>query len=165
MLDISIIKPQAKHTEGIANICARGWRQTVEGLLSEEYQVKNVDFWYNHDRVNSDIESGAYSHVAMLDSKVVGVIGGGMTQPTVGEVFVLYVDEVYRYKGIGRQLLEALTRQQLDSGASEQWVSVQEGNRRGIPFYEARGFVFKEKMVTCTETEEKQVSLRYSRQI
>ncbi|MFZ3579477.1 GNAT family N-acetyltransferase [Virgibacillus sp. DJP39] len=45
------------------------------------------------------------------------------------EIYVLYVDETYRYKGIGRKLLEALTLQQMNKGATEQWVSVQEGNQ------------------------------------
>ncbi|SEN97502.1 Ribosomal protein S18 acetylase RimI [Mesobacillus persicus] len=162
-MNITIVKPDLKHAEAIATICSTGWKQTVEGLLSDEYQKKNVEFWYNLDRVCKDITSGAYSHVALVNSEVVGVIGGGMTGPHVGEVFVLYVDESYRYRGIGRRLLEALSQQQLVQGATEQWVSVQKGNQRGIPFYEARKFVFHEEKTTWTETNEKQVSLRYSR--
>ncbi len=50
-------------------------------------------------------------------------------------------------------------------GISEQWVSVQEDNHRGIPFYEARGFLFKENRIKETETGEQQVSLRYARKL
>ncbi|MDL4842321.1 GNAT family N-acetyltransferase [Aquibacillus rhizosphaerae] len=102
-------------------------------------------------------------HIALLNSDVVGVIGGVITKPSVGEVFVLYVNEAYLYKGIGRRLFEALTKDQKHKNAVEQWVSVQEGNQRGIPFYEARGFLFQKSKITLTETGEKQVSLRYSR--
>ncbi|ASN06410.1 GNAT family N-acetyltransferase [Virgibacillus necropolis] len=164
-MNLSIVKPHTKHTEAIVAICAAGWRQTVEGKLSEEYQLKNVDFWYNYERVYSDIEAGFYTHVALINSEIVGVIGGAITGPSVGEIFVLYVDEAHRYNGIGRLLLEAITGQQKDSGASEQWVSVQEGNKHGIPFYEARVFLYREKKITSTDTGEKQVSLRYSRRI
>ncbi|TFJ93916.1 GNAT family N-acetyltransferase [Lentibacillus salicampi] len=162
-MDIAIIKPQTEHTETIAAVCAAGWRQTVEGTLSEEYQRENVAFWYNHDRVRQDIRKGAYTHVALADSKIAGVIGGGMTGSDTAEIFMFYVDESYRYKGIGTYLLEALTKDHIKNGAERQWVSVQEGNQRGIPFYESRGFVYQERRVTPTGTDEQQVSLRYAR--
>lgn len=164
-MKISIIKPQTEYAEAIAAICTAGWRQTVEGKLSEEYQKRNVAFWYNHERVINDINAGAYTHAALIDSEVAGVIGGGMTGPDTAEIFMLYVNEMYRYQGIGRRLLEALTREVIDQGASEQWVSVQEDNQRGIPFYEERGFVYQEKRGTLTETGEEQVSFRYVRSL
>ncbi|RKQ32672.1 GNAT family N-acetyltransferase [Oceanobacillus halophilus] len=164
-MKISIVEPKPKHTESIATICANGWRQTVEGILSEKYQKQNIDLWYNHDRVLRDIKSKVYSYVALVHSDVVGVIGGAMTEENKGEIFVLYMDENFRYKGIGTRLLEALTKQQIASGATEQWVSVQEGNQLGIPFYEARGFSFQKKKITITETNEKQFSLRYARHL
>lgn len=164
-MTISIIKPQAKYAEAIGAICAAGWKQTVEGKLSEEYQKRNVAFWYNRDRVINDINAGAYTHAALIGSEVSGVIGGGMTGPDIAEIFMLYVDETYRYQGIGRRLLEALTREQIDQGAKEQWVSVQEQNHRGIPFYETRGFKYQKSRAEPTETGEEQVSLRYARQI
>ena len=162
---ITITKPSASHVEAIATVCSVGWKQTVEGKLSEEYQEETVAFWYNHDRIRKELEAGSYTHVALIGSTVVGVIGGGITGPGAGEVFVLYVDEDHRYKGIGRELLNALTQLQLEKGASKQWVSVQEDNHRGIPFYEARGFLFKERRSELTSTGEQQVSLRYSRPI
>ncbi|QKY69651.1 GNAT family N-acetyltransferase [Lentibacillus sp. CBA3610] len=164
-MKVSIIKPQTKHTEAIAAICAAGWKQTVEGKLSEEFQLRNIEFWYNFDRVHQDIQKGDYTHAALHNSKVAGVIGGGLTRPDTSEIFVFYVDETYRYQGIGRRLLEAMTEEQINQGASEQWVSVQEGNQLGIPFYEARGFVYQERSVTLTETGEEQISLRYARSL
>jgi len=164
-LDISIIKPQTEHTETIAAICAAGWRQTVEGILSKEYQAKNIDFWYNLERVRHDIQKGAYTHAALIDSKFAGVIGGGMTGSNTAEIFMFYVDETYRYKGVGTRLLEALTQDHMNNGAVAQWVSVQEGNQRGIPFYESRGFVYQERSVSPTDTSEEQVSLRYKRSL
>ncbi|WP_400245357.1 GNAT family N-acetyltransferase [Niallia sp. JL1B1071] len=165
MTQISIEKPKPEQAKAIHRICSTGWRQTVEGKLSEECQKQTVEFWYQLDRIEKDMENGSYSYVALLDSEVVGVIGGGITDENVSEVFVLYIDEKYRYQGIGTLLLEALTKDQVALGAIRQWVSVQEGNHRGIPFYEARGFIFQEKKITATETGEEQVSLRYARAI
>ena len=164
-MDIVIKKPETIHSEAIATICSKGWKQTVEGILSEEYQNKNVEYWYNNERVKSDIEAGSYSYIALLNSEVVGVIGGGKTNSNTGEIYVLYVDENIRYSGVGKRLLNTLTQQQISEGISNQWVSVQEDNHRGIPFYEARGFIYIEKEITETETGEQQVSLRYSRKI
>jgi ribosomal protein S18 acetylase RimI-like enzyme len=62
-----------------------------------------------------------------------------MINDTAGEVFVLYLGPNRRNEGIGTMLLEAITKQQKEEyNASEQWVSVQKGNEKGIPFYEAR---------------------------
>lgn len=165
MKKVQIKTPLERHAREIAQICSDGWLQTVEGKLSERFKRENIEFWYNLGRVKKDIQNGIYTHVALLDDKVIGVIGGGMIEKTKGEIFVLYVAEKYRYKGIGRMLLNSLTKQQIRNGAKEQWVSVQEGNMLGIPFYEARGFVFQKKKITVTHTGEKQISLRYSRQI
>ncbi|WP_033543669.1 GNAT family N-acetyltransferase [Planococcus sp. CAU13] len=164
-MPVLIIKPAEIHIEEIAEICSTGWKQTVEGKLSEEYQEQNVAFWYNHERIKNDLEAGFYTHVALIDSDVAGVIGGGITSPGVSEVFMLYVAETYRYQGIGRQLLDALTGLQKEQGALVQWVSVQEDNERGIPFYEARGFKLQGKKIEQTDTGEDQVSLRYMRKI
>jgi N-acetylglutamate synthase-like GNAT family acetyltransferase len=122
-----IIKPERKHAEVIAAICSKGWRQTVAGKLSEEYQRQNVDFWYNLARVKEEIQSGGYCYIAMIAGRVAGVIGVAMTGQVTGEVFVLYVDESVRYKCAGKLLLEALTMDQEQQGAAEQWVSVQAG--------------------------------------
>lgn len=164
-MTVTITEPTIDHAEAISTICAAGWKQTVEGLLSEEYQEENVALWYNPNRIKKDIQAGFYSHIALIDSKVAGVIGGGMAGPGAAEVFVFYMDEEYRYQGVGRQLLNALTQMQIEKGALEQWVSVQEGNQKGIPFYEARGFLYKGKRVETISTGEQQVSLRYSREL
>ncbi|WP_232827950.1 GNAT family N-acetyltransferase [Paraliobacillus sp. X-1268] len=144
-MELTIVKPSENHTSEIATICTNGWKQTVENKLSDKHQVKTVAFWYQKERVKQDIEKGIYTYVALIDDKVVGVIGGGLKEPNIGEIFVFYVDEEYRYKGVGKQLLERFTEYQLKINVKEQWVSVQDGNQRGIPFYEARGFTFQKK--------------------
>jgi ribosomal protein S18 acetylase RimI-like enzyme len=72
--------------------------------------------------------------------EVIAAAGGGLIEPRVGELFVLYADPLRRREGAGRELLAAVTAQQTAAGAEEQWVSVDPGNRKGIPFYEAMGF-------------------------
>ncbi|MFS0561021.1 GNAT family N-acetyltransferase [Terribacillus sp. 179-K 1B1 HS] len=162
---MEIKKAETAHAAAIARICAKGWRQTVEGKLSEEAQNRTVGHWYNLERVKEDIDTGGYGYVAMAGETVVGVIGGGVTAPETGAVFVLYVEEKSRYQGTGTLLLEALTQDQKKQGARTQWVSVQEGNQLAIPFYEARGFIFLEQKTNEMDTGETQVSLRYYREL
>ncbi|GAA0459593.1 GNAT family N-acetyltransferase [Alkalibacillus silvisoli] len=139
-MDISITKAEPEHTEEISSICSIGWRQTVQGIYSEEYQIKNVEYWYNLKKVKEDIVKGVYTHVAMVDQTVVGTIGGVMTEPSASEIYVFYIDENYRFKGIGKKLLDAFTKDHIRKGATDQYVSVQDGNSLGIPFYKLRGF-------------------------
>ncbi|SDI79951.1 GNAT family N-acetyltransferase [Natribacillus halophilus] len=162
-MNVNIVKPRPEHVSGIARVCDVGWRQTVESILSDKYQNQNAAFWYNHDKVLSDIDNGIYPHVALIDGEVVGAIGGAKTGPERGDVFVLYVDETYRYQGVGRRLLAALTEEQIADGAFEQWVSVEKGNWRGIPFYEARGFELQREQKKETDTGEKHVTLAFRR--
>ena len=111
-------------------------------------------------------EWGGY-FVAVEENEVIGAIGGGMINQIVGEVFVLYLKPDRRNEGIGTMLLNALTKQQKEEfKATEQWVSVVKGNQKGIPFYEAKGFVFKNEQNGYGNSEEEEYcSLRYCREI
>ncbi|WP_124219552.1 GNAT family N-acetyltransferase [Aquisalibacillus elongatus] len=139
-MNVSIVKAAPEHTEDISRICSLGWRQTVQRIYSEEYQIKNVEHWYNHKRVHEDIVNGIYTHVAIVDEQVAGTIGGIVSKLGTSEIYVFYVDDAYRYSGIGTKLLEAFTKEHIKKGATEQYASVQEGNKLGIPFYKSRGF-------------------------
>jgi len=90
-----------------------------------------------------------------------------MISETAGEIFVLYVSPNRRHEGIGTMLLDVLKKQQKDVfNATEQWVSVAKGNQKGIPFYEAKGFIFKNEQSDYGNSEgEKYISSRYYRKI
>lgn len=149
----------------VADICSVGWRQTVEGKMSKTFQQKTINHWYTIDKVTADIKQGSYTYVAELDGYVTGVIGGGMDGKFKGHVFVFYVDDKYRYKGIGKELLKKITARQKNKGATEQWVSVQEDNELGLPFYETQGFIVQYKRTVKSAGGEEQVSLKMRREI
>jgi GNAT superfamily N-acetyltransferase len=69
--------------------------------------------------------------VAVEDESVIGAGGGGVTEPGVGDIFVLYLDPTRRGEGIGTLILDAITEQQRAQGAREQWVSVEPTNKKG----------------------------------
>ena len=167
---IEVVQAGPEHVAGICRVCADGWRAAYAELYGPEYIERIIAAFYNEERVLKEVtetgrEWGGW-FVALEDGRVVGAGGGGMTGERTGEVFVLYVSPERRNEGIGTRLLDAITRQQKALGATEQWVSVTKGNMKGIPFYEARGFVFHyERPAYENRDGDPYVSLRYRREI
>ena len=162
---IEICHARPEHVEGIARVCADSYRATYRDLYTEEYIESVIREFYHHDRLLREVtqfsrEWGGY-FVAVENGEVIGAGGGGMISASAGELFVLYVDPGRRNEGIGTRLLQAVTDQQLALGATEQWVSVQKGNMKGIPFYEARGFELQYERPGWHN--ERYVTLRYKR--
>lgn len=165
---ITIQKAQPEHVAGISKVCADGYRATYMETHTQEYVERTIAEFYNHERILKEIVEKQTGwdgwFVALEDGRVVGAGGGGMTGPATGELFVLYLDPERRNEGIGSKLLTAITEEQIKQGAREQWVSVSKGNNKGIPFYEARGFVKdSEKRSYGISDDEDYISLRYRR--
>lgn len=167
---IKICKANPNHVEGIAKVCIEGYWATYSNIYSKDYIEKVIKDFYNKERILNEVthsskEWGGY-FVALENGEVIGAGGGGMISDTSGELFVLYLKPNRRNEGIGTLLLNAITNQQKEFGAKEQWVSVQKGNQKGIPFYEAKGFQFQYEQKGYYDKEGKSyISLRYKRQI
>jgi GNAT superfamily N-acetyltransferase len=166
---IHVRKANLNDVKDICRICSDGWRDTYQHIYSQAYIERTIAEFYNPERVEREIEqSDGWDGwlVAEQDGIVAGAGGGGLTSTGVGEIFVLYVDSRMRGQGIGTALLAAITDQQRRQGANEQWVSVEAKNEKGLPFYEARDFVHREKRPAFgSKPEEGIFSLRLSRPI
>jgi ribosomal protein S18 acetylase RimI-like enzyme len=128
---------------GIAAVCAAGWRDTYAETRPREYIEHVIADFYGHERIAGEIEAGEGWDgwfVAVDAGRVVGAGGGGMIGPDEGELYVLYIDPARRYGGIGSAILEAVTEAHRRQGARAQWVTVEEDNEKGLPFYRSRGF-------------------------
>jgi GNAT superfamily N-acetyltransferase len=153
---IKICKADPSHVHGIAKVCSDGYRATYGETHSKEYIERIISEFYNTDRIVDEVTKtsrywGGY-FVALDNDEVVGAGGGGMINDTAGEVFVLYLDPNRRNEGIGTMLLEAITKQQKEE--------------KGIPFYEARGFIFQHEQNGYGNADgEDYISLRYCRQL
>src|SRR5207342_2826827 len=140
---ITIRRAEPEDATGIARVCAEGWRDTYRDIYEPERIEEAIADHYAVDRIAAEATA---SHgwdgwiVAVDEGTVVGAGGGGMIEPGVGEVFVLYLDPTRRREGIGSLLLDAISEQQRAHGAHEQWVSVDPDNAKGLPFYLPRGF-------------------------
>jgi GNAT superfamily N-acetyltransferase len=136
MRRLVIRRAEIPDAEGIARVCAAGWRDTYRGIKEPERTEAVIAEYYTPERISRQIaapEGWDGWTVAVEDDTVIGAGGGGMTEPGVGEIFVLYLDPTRRGEGIGTLLLDAITEQQLAQGAREQWVSVELENARGFP--------------------------------
>jgi ribosomal protein S18 acetylase RimI-like enzyme len=142
-----VVRPaEPRDADAIARVCADAWRDTYEGLYPSRHIESVIAEYYTPERIRGEIEPGEGWDgwlVALDGDAVVGAGAGGITEPAVGEVFVLYLEPGRRREGIGSMLLDAITEQQLVHGAREQWVSVEPENEKGLPFYEARGFTVR----------------------
>lgn len=171
MTIVSIRKANKSDTNDLANVLVKSQWFTYESLFSKDYIQKLIERYYNVQRIEQEIvfisEEWHGYFIAEMNGKVVGAIGGGMNDETVGEIYVLYLDPTLRGQGIGTRLLDFFTKIQKHTyGAQEQWVSVAKGNNYGIPFYEAKGFIFQhEELAYGTLEEDQDISLKYRREI
>src|SRR5690349_2513764 len=120
MRRLLIRRAETHDAEGIARVCAAGWRDTYRGLTEPERIEAVIAEYYAPERIRREIgapEGWDGWIVAVEDDAVVGAGGGGITEPGVGEVFVLYLDPTRRGEGIGTLLLDEITEQQRAQGA------------------------------------------------
>ena len=140
-------------SDQVCAVCTEGFTASSAGLLAPGTISRQVATYYDPARVRDEIENAdatpgwqGYVVAVAPDGQVLGAAGGGVSEGAVGQVYVLYLRMDLRGRGIGTALLDFVTDQQRRAGASEQWVSVTEGNDLGLPFYLARGFVVRDRV-------------------
>ncbi|MBP1970532.1 GNAT superfamily N-acetyltransferase [Virgibacillus natechei] len=143
---ITIQKATPEHADGIAKVCIDSYWATYGELLSSEYINRMIKEFYTRERIIKEVTTTSKGwngwFVAVDDEEVVGAGAGGMISENHGELFVLYLDPERKGEGLGTKLLDAVTNELKEYGAKEQWVSVTKWNNKGIPFYEAKGFIY-----------------------
>lgn len=167
---ITIRKARQEHINGIAKVCITAYWETYRDLLSHEYIERMIQEFYTYDQLLEDVieTNRAWNGwvVAIDHDEVVGAGAGGMISENHGELFALYLDPQRRNSGIGTMILGAVTKELENYGAKEQWVSVTKYNQKGIPFYEAKGFICVHEQYEYGVIEgEDYKALRYHREI
>jgi GNAT superfamily N-acetyltransferase len=165
---------RAGEEHAVGDVCRTGFALSSQGLLSPAAIERQAGLYYNAARVREEITRAGdtpawqgYVVAASELGEVLGAAGGGITDRAIGNIYVLYLNPSLRGRGIGTALLDFLTQQQKSGGATEQWVSVTEGNDLGIPFYLARGFVVRDRVpfITADDGTVEAHSLRMTRAI
>lgn len=170
MKGISIRQAMRKDAHEIRQVLILSHWFTYENLYKKVEIQEMIDRYYNPERLVEEIACiNATWHgyiIAESEGEIIGVIGGGMREEEVGEVYVLYLHPAMRQRGVGTLLLNHFTKvQKFTYGANEQWVAVAEGNQYGIPFYEAKGFTFQYAEASYAPVGDKDISLWYKRKI
>jgi GNAT superfamily N-acetyltransferase len=104
------------------------------GAAAADDQVRN---WWNEAHIGAAVAEGLVV-IAEADDQLVGV-GQRGRRGIDHVVYKLYLHPEYRGRGLGRQLIEALTRQ-LPADADRLYIEHFVANDRAGAFYEREGF-------------------------
>lgn len=130
----------AEHDD-VAAICRFGEahiRPHYVPLIGAEAADEQVCRWWNETYVGAAVVEGLVV-VAEADGQLVGVGQRGRAGAD-HVVYKLYVHPRHRGRGLGPQLLDALTRQ-LPAGVDRLWIEQLVANERAGAFYEREGFI------------------------
>jgi ribosomal protein S18 acetylase RimI-like enzyme len=161
---------RAADVAAIVDICTRAYAATYRDLLPASYLDRMLTEFYQPEAVAGRIlpaQPGWLGFQVVTDAgRVLGVAAGGLTGPGTGELHVIYLDPDERGRGLGTLLLDRITAQIRELGATEMWAAVVAGNDLAVPFYEARGFTIQGKRRAYGSTDAEDVrALLFSRPI
>lgn len=129
----------AEHDD-VAAICRFGEahiRPHYAPLIGAEAADEQVRRWWNETHVGAAVAEGLVV-VAEADGQILGVGQRGRSGAD-HVVYKLYVDPEHRGRGLGPQLLAAITRQ-LPPDADRLYIEHFVANERAGAFYEREGF-------------------------
>jgi GNAT superfamily N-acetyltransferase len=140
----------AEHDD-VAAICRFGEahiRPHYAPLIGAEAADEQVRRWWNETHVGAAVAEGLVV-VAEADGQIVGV-GQRGRRGADHVVYKLYVHPQHRGRGLGPQLLDALTRQ-LPANADRLYTEHFVANERAGAFYEREGFTVRRIESSPTE--------------
>ena len=109
---ITVRSADSDDADGIARVCADGWRDTYKALIPQSGSRRSSPST-TPERIRAEVRAPQGWDgwlVAIDEGTVVGAGGGGMTEPHAGEIFVLYLDPLRRREGIATLLLDRITQ-------------------------------------------------------
>lgn len=140
----------AEHDD-VAAICRFGEahiRPHYAPLIGAEAADEQVRRWWNETHVGAAVAEGLVV-VAEADGQILGVGQRGRSGAD-HVVYKLYVDPEHRGRGLGPQLLAAITRQ-LPADADRLCIEHFVANERAGAFYEREGFTVERIEASPTE--------------
>jgi ribosomal protein S18 acetylase RimI-like enzyme len=146
-MDFGIRKMRKEDIKQVQSVAKRSWNDTYEGIIPIEIQHNFLDYAYHDEMLKKRLE-GSYLFVAVVENTIVGFANFSPVKKE-GEVELgaIYLLPNFQGKGIGSALLQAGIVN--IEGIREVYINVEKENKKGINFYQAKGFetveVFDEK--------------------
>lgn len=142
---------EARDAAAVASLHVRSWQVAYRGqlpdafldALTEEIEQR-TQRWRGHV---ADASSRGWTQLVAEDGdRVVGFVSFGPPQdrsldPSVGELYAIYLDPDHWGRGYGRALMAAAVSGLTERGYSEAILWVLESNARTRRFYEIAGWV------------------------
>jgi len=143
----SVRPARPEDAEAVQRVARETWKDTYTGLIPDEVQEHFLAQAYDLERLRRQMKPDhpAVFYVAEADGRVVGFAQLGPGAGEEAELFRIYVLPAYQRLGLGSRLLAATIaewRRRSRSRAFQLLVRVEQGNTRGIAFYEKHGFRF-----------------------
>ena len=147
-MDVRIRDMAVGDCDAVAAVRVRGWRSAYAGLMPQSYlDAMSIEEDAARRRAHfSGDDGGRVSHVvAERDGEVVGWGCFGQSRdegeaPGVCELYALYVLPERVATGVGRALMEELTRRAAADGFERMQLWVLKENERARRFYAKAGF-------------------------
>lgn len=117
-----------------------GWAFSLTWVRLDPPFSREYDWdWSLEEETIANAKNGLV-FAAEVEGQTIGMIEGSQVSASDLEIKSLFVSRPYRKKGIGRQLVEALTQVGKASGAKRLIVTTQATDGQAVKFYLAQGF-------------------------
>ena len=136
---VSVRRAETGDIEAVRAVAAAAWRDTYAGLLRPETIEGFIERSYSIANMERRIEN---TFVALDGSEVIAFAGAVQLTDHV-DLVAIYALPERRGQGAGTVLLDAVRAAFPGQAVS---ADVLDGNRKGEVFYEAKGFVPRERL-------------------
>lgn len=141
------IRPMAENDiDEVARLHVRSWQAGYAGIIPADFLASLDPAVFAARRRAQPVPAGSGSLVATVDGRIAGLAGfgpyrpeQGEVDPTMGELYAIYVDPEHWRAGIGRRLHAAAVADLTGSGFRGMRLWVLEENHRARRFYEWTG--------------------------
>ena len=132
-------------------VAEKTWPRTYAGIIPAEQISYMVERMYSPETIRRDTAAGTPFFLVVADGRTAGVCSADLGRRDAdggAELHKLYTLPQYWGRGVGRWILDELSRRCREAGASSVWLRVNKRNERAQKAYRAAGFAKERALVT-----------------
>lgn len=142
---MEIRKANKKDIPSIQAIATVAWRPTYLHIIGEEQCAYMLDWMYNSDTLEKQMENGIQFFIAELQQDAIGFAAFEKTSETKGKLHKLYTQPEKKINGLGTALLETVKSFAKELGVNCIELNVNRQNS-AHQFYLKKGFKVAKEM-------------------